>query len=52
MPELKNRWVHKGCAQIHPENDLEKLAIYIINLFKVKDDFIPPGLMKQLNQYE
>ena len=52
MSQLPNRWVHKGCAQIHPANDLEKLSIYILQLFKVKDNYIPPTLMKQLNQYE
>lgn len=52
LPDLPDRWAHKGCAQIHPENDLEILMIYILKLFKSKDNFIPPGLMKQLNQYE
>ena len=52
MPELPNRWVHKGCAQIHPANDLEKLMIYIIQLYKLKDNYIPQRLMKQITQYE
>lgn len=41
MPELPNRWVHKECANKHPENDFEKLMIYIINLYKLKDNYIP-----------
>ena len=52
MPELPNRWVHKGCAQIHPANDAEKLMIYIIQLYKLKDNYIPQRLQKQLTQYE
>ena len=52
MPELPNRWVHKGCAQIHPANDYEKLMIYIIQLYKLTDNYIPQGLQKQVTQYE
>lgn len=52
MPELPNRWVHKGCAAIHPENDFEKLLIYIIQLYKLKDNYIPQRLRKQLTDYE
>lgn len=52
MPELPNRYVHKNCAVKHPENDLEKLMIYIIQLYKLKDNYIPPAYMKQVTQYE
>ena len=52
MPELPNRWVHKACAEKHPENDFEKLMIYIIQLYKLKDNYIPQKYRKQLNQYE
>ena len=52
MPELPNRWVHKKCAEKHPENDFEKLMIYIIQLYKLKDNYIPQKYRKQLNQYE
>jgi hypothetical protein len=52
MPELKNRWVHKECAAIHPENDFEKLMIYIINLYGLKENYIPQKYRKQLTQYE
>ncbi len=52
MPQLKGRWVHKGCNQLHPENDQEKLLIYILQLFQSKDNFIPPKLQKQVTQYE
>ena len=52
MPELPNRWVHVKCANEHPANDFEKLMIYIINLYKLKDNYIPQKYQKQLNQYE
>ena len=52
MPELPNRWVHKKCAEKHPENDFEKLMLYIINLYKLKDNYIPQKYRKQLNDYE
>ena len=52
MKELPNRWVHKSCSLIHPENDFEKLLIYVLQLFKLKDDYIPQRLRKQLTQYE
>ena len=52
MKELPNRWVHKGCGQIHPENDYEKLMIYIIQLYKLKENYIPQRLQKQVTQYE
>lgn len=52
MPQLKNRYVHKACAEKHPANDKEELTIYLINLFKLKDDYIIPKYMKQLSQYE
>lgn len=52
MPELPNRWVHKGCATIHPANDYEKLMIYVIKLYKLKENYIPQKLQKQVTQYE
>lgn len=52
MPELPNRWVHKGCAAIHPANDYEKLMIYVIKLYKLKENYIPQKLQKQVTQYE
>ena len=52
MPELPNRWVHKKCAEKHPENDFELLMIYIIKLFKLKDNYIPQKYRKQLTEYE
>ena len=52
MPELPNRYVHIECSKKHPENDLEKLMIYIIQLYKLKENYIPPAQMKQVTQYE
>ena len=52
MPQLKDRYVHKKCAEEHPKDDKEELTIYLIKLFKLKDDYILPRYMKQLSQYE
>ena len=52
MPQLTDRWVHKACAQVHPNNDYEKLMIYILQLYKLKDNYIPQNLQKQVTQYE
>ena len=52
MPQLEGRYVHKKCAEQHPADDKEKLTIYLIKLFKLKDDYILPRYMKQISQYE
>lgn len=52
MPQLKGRYVHKSCAKIHPQDDAEELTIYLIKLFKLKDDYILPRYMKQITQYK
>ena len=52
MPQLEGRYVHKDCAKLHPADDKEELTLYIIKLFKLKDDYIIPRYMKQLTQYE
>lgn len=52
MPQLKDRYVHKACAEIHPVDAKEELTVYLINLFKLKEDYILPKYMKQLTQYE
>ena len=52
MPQLKGRYVHKACAETHPQNDEEEMTVFLINLFKLKDDYILPRYMKQLSQYE
>lgn len=52
LQELEGRWAHKGCAQVHPVNDYEKLMVYILQLFKSKDNYIPQKLQKQIKQYE
>ena len=51
MPQLKGRYVHKECAKEHPKGDTEELTLYLINLFKLKDDYILPRYMKQISQY-
>ena len=52
MPQLPNRYVHKKCNESHPENDEEKLILYIIKLFQLKEDYILPKYQKQLKQYK
>jgi hypothetical protein len=52
MPQLKGRYAHKKCAEEHPADDKERLTLYLIKLFKLKDDYILPKYMKQLSQYE
>ena len=51
MPQLPNRYVHKKCNEEHPNSDSEELTLYIIKLFKLKDDYILPKYMKQLSSY-
>lgn len=51
MPQLPNRYVHKKCNEVHPQDDKEKLMLYIIKLFKLKEDYILPKYMKQINSY-
>lgn len=52
MPQLPNRYVHIKCNEQYPKDDLDKLTIYIIQLFKLKDDFIIPRYMKQIQSYK
>ena len=52
MPQLPNRYVHKQCNENHPANDEEKLILYIIKLFQLKEDYVLPKYQKQLKQYK
>ena len=52
MPQLPNRYVHKKCNEIHPKDDKEALTLYIIKIYKLKDDYIIPRYMLQISQYE
>ena len=52
MLQLKDRYVHKACAEIHPADDKEELTLFIIKLFKLTDDYILPKYMLQLKQYK
>ncbi len=51
MPQIPNRYVHKKCNEEYPKTDLEKLTLYIIQLFQLKDDYILPRYMKQISSY-
>lgn len=52
MPQLKDRFIHIACGEKHPADDKEELTLYLIKLFKLKDDYILPKYMKQLTQYK
>lgn len=52
MPQLPNRYIHKKCNEGHPVDAKEELTLYIIKLFKLKDDYIIPKYMKQISSYE
>ena len=52
MPQLKDRYVHKRCNEIHPIDDKEKLSLYIIKLYNLKDDYVLPKYMLQLSNFE
>lgn len=52
MPQLKDRYVHKRCNDTHPQDDKDKIMLYIINLYNLKDDYILPKYMLQLSDFE
>lgn len=52
MPQLKDRYVHKKCNETHPQDDKDKIMLYIINLYNLKDDYILPKYMLQLSDFE
>ena len=47
LPNMFGRYAHKKCAEVHPSDDREKFKIYIIQLYKCKDDHGWPRLMQQ-----
>lgn len=49
LPDLFGRYAHKKCADTRPQNDREKMMIYLIKLYKCKDDY---GWQKLLRQAE
>lgn len=52
MKELPGRYVHKECAEHHPADDKEKLTLYLIKLFKIKEDYMLPRFALQLANFE
>ncbi len=52
MKQLPGRFVHKSCAATHPADDKEKLILYILQLYGLKDDFVLPRYMLQLSSFE
>ena len=47
LSDLFGRYAHKQCAEIHPKDDREKMIIYLIQLYKFKDDMTWPRLLQQ-----
>lgn len=52
MPQLKGRYVHKKCSEVHPQDSKDELMLYIIKLYGLKDDYILPRYMLQLSSFE
>ena len=50
LPNLFGRYAHKKCAEEHPKDDREKMMIYLIQLYKFKDDMRWPSLLQQAEQ--
>ena len=51
MPQLKNRYVHKHCAELRPQDDKDELMLYLIKLYDLKDDYIIPRYMLQISNF-
>lgn len=47
LPNLYGRYAHRKCAIEHPKDDREKMIIYLIRLYKFKDDMTWPRLLQQ-----
>lgn len=52
MAELQGRYVHATCAEKHPVDDKEKMTLYLIKLFRLKDDYLLPRFALQLSSFE
>lgn len=52
MPQLKDRYIHKACAETHPADDKDKMTLYLINLYNIKEDYLLPRFTLQLNNFE
>lgn len=51
MPQLKNRYIHEECGKSHPADDKEELILYLINLYDMKEDYLLPNFMLQLQGF-
>ena len=51
MPQLKGKYVHRKCAEIHPADEKEKLLVYLIQTYDLKEGYIIPKYMMQLQEY-
>ena len=44
LPNMFGRYAHKSCAATHPADDREKFRVFLIQLYKLKDDITWPRL--------
>lgn len=47
---VKKKYAHIACIEAEEKRektDEEKFNLYVINLFKLEDDFVPPRIQKQ-----
>lgn len=51
LPDLFGRYAHKKCAEAHPKNDREKMIVYLIKLYKFKEDNGWQQLLRQAETY-
>lgn len=47
LKDMYGRYAHKDCAAKHPADDIERLKVFIIQLYGCKDDSSWPRLMLQ-----
>lgn len=51
VPQLTDRYMHKTCGLIHPADEKEELMVFLIKLFGLKEDYILPKYMIQIQEY-
>lgn len=51
LPDMFGRYAHKKCAEEHPKDDREKMMVYLIRLYKFKDDNGWQQLLRQAETY-
>lgn len=51
LPGMFGRYAHKSCADTHPKDDREKMIVYLIKLYKFKDDTGWQQLLRQAENF-